>query len=114
MTEAEYWPAPAARGRLAAVVALPGSKSLTNRALTLAALSETPTRITAPLLARDTLLMADAVRALGIDIAEDGPDWLVTPGPMHGGQVECGLAGTVMRFVPPLAALATGRQPVRR
>lgn len=108
VTELNAWPAPRARGRLAAIVELPGSKSLTNRALTLAALSETPTRITAPLRARDTLLMADALRSLGIEVADDGSDWVVTPGPLHGGAVECGLAGTVMRFVPPLAALAAG------
>lgn len=91
-----------------ATVALPGSKSLTNRALILAALSETPTRLTAPLVARDTLLMAGALRALGVDVAEDGSDWLVTPGPFHGGVIDCGLAGTVMRFVPALAAMAEG------
>jgi 3-phosphoshikimate 1-carboxyvinyltransferase len=93
---------------VSATIALPGSKSLTNRALVLAALSATPTRITAPLRARDTLLMAAALRSLGVDVRDDGPDWLVSPGELHGGPVDCGLAGTVMRFVPPLAALATG------
>jgi 3-phosphoshikimate 1-carboxyvinyltransferase len=93
---------------VAAVVALPGSKSLTNRALVLAALSAAPTRISAPLRARDTLLMADALCSLGVGVRDDGPDWVVTPGELSGGPVECGLAGTVMRFVPPLAALATG------
>jgi len=102
------WPAPQARGRLSATAELPGSKSLTNRAVVLAALSATPTRITAPLLARDTLLMADALRSLGIDIAGDGADWLVHPGVMRAGAVDCGLAGTVMRFVPPVAAFARG------
>ncbi|MDQ1690690.1 MAG: 3-phosphoshikimate 1-carboxyvinyltransferase, partial [Pseudonocardiales bacterium] len=58
---AETWPAPTAAGPLAAQIELPGSKSLTNRALVLAALSKTPTRITAPLRARDTLLMAGAL-----------------------------------------------------
>jgi 3-phosphoshikimate 1-carboxyvinyltransferase len=52
--------------------------------------------------------MTDALRALGTGITEDGPDWLVTPGPMHGARIDCGLAGTVMRFVPPVAALAVG------
>lgn len=109
MTASAPWPAPTARGRLTATVALPGSKSLTNRALILAALSETPTRLTAPLVARDTLLMADALRTLGIEVTAEGDDWIVTPGALHGGAIECGLAGTVMRFVPPLAALAEGR-----
>jgi 3-phosphoshikimate 1-carboxyvinyltransferase len=105
---AATWPAPTAARPLAAHIELPGSKSLTNRALVLAALSQTPTRITAPLRARDTLLMAEALSSLGVHIAEDRADWLVTPGKLHGGTVDCGLAGTVMRFVPPVAALAEG------
>lgn len=115
----EGWAAPVAVGPLDATVALPGSKSLTNRALILAALSDTPTRISAPLHARDTRLMAAALRSLGVGItdlglggvegpARAGSDWLVTPGPLSGGTVDCGLAGTVMRFLPPLAALADG------
>jgi 3-phosphoshikimate 1-carboxyvinyltransferase len=102
------WPAPQAHGPLSATVELPGSKSLTNRAVVLAALSATPTRISAPLLARDTLLMADALRSLGVEIAVDGADWLVRSGTLRAGAVDCGLAGTVMRFVPPVAALAVG------
>ncbi|MDQ1741067.1 MAG: 3-phosphoshikimate 1-carboxyvinyltransferase [Pseudonocardiales bacterium] len=102
------WRAPTAEGPVTATIALPGSKSLTNRALVLAALSAAPTRITVPLRARDTLLMAAALRSLGIGVRNDGPDWVVEPGELRGGPVECGLAGTVMRFVPPLAALATG------
>ena len=102
------WSAPRAEQPVHAQVDLPGSKSLTNRALVLAALSDGPSRIEAPLRARDTDLMADALRALGVAIADDGDDWLVTPGPLHGGVVDAGLAGTVMRFVPPLAPLADG------
>jgi 3-phosphoshikimate 1-carboxyvinyltransferase len=108
VTTAPPWHAPTAQAPVAATIALPGSKSLTNRALVLAALSATPTRITAPLRARDTLLMAAALRGLGVGVRDDGPDWLVSPGELRGGTVDCGLAGTVMRFVPPLAALATG------
>ncbi len=108
-TSTEPWAAPAAQGRLAATVRLPGSKSLTNRALVLAALSETPTRISAPLRARDTDLMASALGALGVGVLDSGTDWIVRPGPLHAGSVDCGLAGTVMRFVPALAALADGR-----
>ncbi|HEY0165487.1 MAG TPA: 3-phosphoshikimate 1-carboxyvinyltransferase [Jatrophihabitans sp.] len=102
------WIAPTAREPVAAVIELPGSKSLTNRALVLAALSATPTRITAPLRARDTVLMATALRSLGVGVDDDGADWLIVPGTLRGGPVDCGLAGTVMRFVPPLAALAAG------
>ena len=89
---------------------VPGSKSETNRALVLAALASGPSRITNPLVARDTQLMRDALRALGVDIAENEGDWLITPPTEFsgGGRVDCGLAGTVMRFVPPIAALAAG------
>lgn len=110
-TVRQPWTAPTADGPVAATVKLPGSKSLTNRALVLAALSATPTRISAPLRARDTLLMATALRSLGVRVREDGEDWLVEPAELHGGTVDCGLAGTVMRFVPPLAALALGNSP---
>ncbi len=89
-------------------VELPGSKSLTNRALILAALSDGPSRIVRPLRARDTELMAEALRTLGIAVDDVNGDWQVTPGPMHGGVIDTGLAGTVMRFVPPMAALARG------
>jgi 3-phosphoshikimate 1-carboxyvinyltransferase len=95
-----------------AEVVLPGSKSVTNRALVLAALGDGPSRVRAPLRARDTVLMATALTALGVDVADDGTDWVVTPAALRGpASVDCGLAGTVMRFVPPVAALATG--PVR-
>lgn len=96
---------------------LPGSKSLTNRYLVLAALADGPSRLRAPLRSRDTLLMAQALRDLGVDIADaeaaDGTlDLVITPGALRGGvDIDCGLAGTVMRFVPPVAALAPG--PVR-
>ena len=100
------WSAPRARAPITARVELPGSKSQTNRALVLAALADGPSRIVAPLRARDTHLMADALRALGASITEDGVDWLVTPGQLHGAVIDTGLAGTVMRFVPPVAALA--------
>ena len=64
------WPAPRATEPLDAVVRLPGSKSLTNRYLVLAALATGPSRLRAPLRSRDTLLMADALRSLGADIRD--------------------------------------------
>ncbi len=65
-----------------------------------------------PLRARDTDLMAGGLRALGVGIADDGADWQVTPAPLRGpAEVDAGLAGTVLRFLPPVAALADG--PVR-
>lgn len=104
----QSWAAPRADHRVDAAVPLPGSKSQTNRLLILAALAGTPSRLVAPLRARDTELMAAALRSMGVGVADDGGDWVVTPGPLHGGRVDCGLAGTVMRFVPPVAALADG------
>jgi 3-phosphoshikimate 1-carboxyvinyltransferase len=103
------WSAPRARQPLDATVRLPGSKSLTNRALILAAIADRPSTLIRPLLARDSWLMADALRALGtaIHTVEDG--WRVTPDALHGpAAVDCGLAGTLMRFLPPVAALADG------
>ncbi len=148
------WHAPAAAGPVRARVRPPGSKSVTNRALVLAALAGGPTMITNPLRARDTLLMAAALRALGSVIEDTGADagsgreadagsgreadsgggreaedrgehddgddgsgragrgqesvaWQVTPGrPGGAATVDVGNAGTVLRFVPPAAALA--------
>src|SRR5262245_50377487 len=74
------WAAPRTDAPVHASVRLPGSKSLTNRLLLLAALADGPSRVVAPLRARDALLMADALRALGVSVADDGPDWIVTPG----------------------------------
>jgi 3-phosphoshikimate 1-carboxyvinyltransferase len=106
---ADRWPAPVATGPVDAVVRLPGSKSITNRAVVLAGLAASPSRIRGALQARDTRLMVDGLRALGVSIADGDSEWLVTPGPLTGpAQVECGLAGTVMRFLPPVATLADG------
>lgn len=114
------WAAPTATGPLAASLRLPGSKSLTNRELVLSALAVEPTLLRAPLASRDSSLMIDALRALDVRIeevdgtsgsghGEFGPDLLVTPGELlGGGSISCGLAGTVMRFLPPVAALALG------
>jgi 3-phosphoshikimate 1-carboxyvinyltransferase len=102
--------APVATAPLDARLSIPGSKSLTNRELVLSALAERPSVLHAPLRARDTLLMAEALRSLGTGI-EDGDDgsWIVTPGLLAGGvDIHAGLAGTVMRFIPPVAALAEG------
>lgn len=108
------WAAPTAPGPLSAVLSLPGSKSLTNRELVLAALADGPSTLHAPLHSRDTDLMVQGLTALGVTIRSSGDgafgsDWLVTPGELSGGvTIDCGLAGTVMRFLPPLAALALG------
>jgi 3-phosphoshikimate 1-carboxyvinyltransferase len=111
----DAWPAPTAAEPVSATVAVPGSKSATNRALVLAALADGPSTVSEALAARDTRLMAQALASLGVDIREVGTDavgnvdWQVTPGFLRGGvSIDVGLAGTVMRFLPPVAALATG------
>lgn len=92
------------------VVSLPGSKSITNRALLLAAIADGPSVLRRALRSRDTTLMAAALTSVGVGIDTSGDDWLVTPGQLAGpAEIDCGLAGTVMRFVPPVAALASGR-----
>ena len=106
---ADPWPAPRARGPVDLVVSLPGSKSLTNRALILAAIAEGPSVVRRALRSRDTALMAQALTALGSRVDTSGDDWEVTPGPFaRDAAIDCGLAGTVMRFVPPVAGLSTG------
>ncbi|MFB6716571.1 MULTISPECIES: 3-phosphoshikimate 1-carboxyvinyltransferase [unclassified Streptomyces] len=117
------WPAPHATGAVDATVTVPGSKSVTNRALVLASLAAEPGWLRRPLRSRDTLLMAEALRAMGVGIEEtvsssssvaDAPDaageaWRVIPAGLHGPTtIDVGNAGTVMRFLPPVAALADG------
>jgi 3-phosphoshikimate 1-carboxyvinyltransferase len=104
------WPSPAADGPVSARVRLPASKSITNRALVLAALSDGASEITNPLEARDTVLAAGALRALGSEIIDSRTGWRVTPGqpaPGSAVSVDVGNAGTVMRFLPGLAALTS-------
>ncbi|HZQ31975.1 MAG TPA: 3-phosphoshikimate 1-carboxyvinyltransferase [Mycobacterium sp.] len=94
-----------------ATVTVPGSKSQTNRALVLAGLAAATgsgsSTVIGALRSRDTDLMIGALRTLGFDV--DGPGTDLTVGgaldPGADAAVDCGLAGTVLRFVPPLAAL---------
>lgn len=105
----DFWPAPSTSSPVTHVQVVPGSKSITNRALILAAIASSPSTITGALVSRDTELMATALRALGIGVEVNEQHITVTPAAsMSPGHVDCGLAGTVMRFVPPVAALATG------
>jgi 3-phosphoshikimate 1-carboxyvinyltransferase len=104
------WSAPVASKPVRATVTVPGSKSQTNRALVLSALAATHggvSTISGALRSRDTDLMIGALQALGLKV--DGPaDELKVSGaiaPAPDARVDCGLAGTVLRFVPPLAAL---------
>ena len=113
MSETSYsqpWIAPVASGPLNAVVSLPGSKSLTNRELVLSALASEPTLLTAPLASRDSALMIEALRLLGaeIEVLPNG-DLKVSPATFdRSASIDCGLAGTVMRFVPPISVLSKG------
>lgn len=105
----EPWPAPVATAPVCASVRVPGSKSQTNRALVLAALGAHTFTLLSPLRSRDTTLMASGLRAMGAGIDDSGDDWVVEPGPLRGPcEVDVGNAGTVMRFLPPVAALADG------
>ncbi|MEY4290234.1 MAG: hypothetical protein RL130_176 [Actinomycetota bacterium] len=105
-----HWAAPF-RGRtpVHAQVTIPGSKSVTNRALILAAQAASTSTLRKPLISRDSELMSAGLTAMGISISDAGDEWKVTPAPLRGpAQVDVGNAGTVMRFLPPLAALAQG------
>ena len=110
MTE-DTWPAPLAEHALDATVDVPGSKSLTNRYLVLAALADGPGVLRGALDSRDTGHMAAGLEAMGARVGRDGATWRVDP--LADGsepvEVDCGLAGTVMRFLPAVAAL-TGRR----
>ena len=102
-----------ASSALDATITIPGSKSVTNRALILAAISQTPSRLRRPLSSRDTDLMVKGLQSLGCKIEEvktpEGFDYVITPAKLLGPtQIDVGNAGTVMRFLPPIAALANG------
>ena len=107
----QLWPAPH-RGStpVHARITIPGSKSVTNRALILAALAQSPSLLRKPLHSRDSALMIAGLKAIGVGIDEaPNGDLTVTPGKLFGpAQVDVGNAGTVMRFLPPVAAMANG------
>ena len=112
MEHVNTWAAPHTQRPVCATVTVPGSKSQTNRALVLAALAATNggvSTISGALRSRDTDLMIGALEALGLRV--DGPAAELTVGgkiaPSADARIDCGLAGTVLRFVPPLAALGS-------
>lgn len=101
-----------ARGPITVVLKIPGSKSATNRALILAALADGTSILARPLRSRDTLLMSAGLCSLGVKVDDIDSNWQITRGELRGpAQVDVGNAGTVMRFLPPVAALAQG--PIR-
>ncbi|MDO4928916.1 MAG: 3-phosphoshikimate 1-carboxyvinyltransferase [Corynebacterium sp.] len=102
----DLWNAPHQSSPVSATVEIPGSKSITNRAYILAALAAGESTITGVLHSRDTDLMAQGLAAMGIEITKTGPTEVhVRPNPLQAATVDCGLAGTVMRFLPCAAAL---------
>jgi len=104
------WTAPTATDPVSATVRLPGSKSMTARALVLSAIAVGPSTISRPLRARDTEMMAGGLRAMGVTVSTaDDERWAVRPDTLRGpAHVDVGQAGTVMRFMPGVAGLAQG------
>ncbi len=106
--------APTAAEPVRATLTIPGSKSLTSRELILAAIADGPGTLIAPLHSDDSRRMIEALRMLGVRIEETpgespfGSDLRVNPAALTGGvTIDCGQAGTVMRFIAPLAGLAS-------
>ena len=108
-----YWPAPTPSGPINATVALPGSKSQTSRAFVIGSIAQNPTTIAGALASRDTYLAAKAMIALGAEFLFEGDPASLTIKPatrLRGGAtIDCGQAGTVMRFGSALAAFADGK-----
>ena len=104
------WSAPFRASKpISGTVNIPGSKSVTNRALVLSALASSPSTLRRGLRSRDTDLMIKALSSLGVEIEIEEDRWKITPAPLMGPTgIDVGNAGTVMRFLPPLAALAKG------
>lgn len=104
------WHAPTINGAINSTLEIPGSKSATNRAFVLAALGNKNSIITNPLFARDTNLMLEALEKLGCNVVKKSNSVEISPMKKDHSEIsiDVGLAGTVMRFVPPLAALSSG------
>ncbi|MFZ9248444.1 MAG: 3-phosphoshikimate 1-carboxyvinyltransferase [Candidatus Nanopelagicales bacterium] len=104
------WHAPTINGAINSTLEIPGSKSATNRAFVLAALGDKNSIITNPLFARDTNLMLEALEKLGCNVVKKLNSVEISPMKKDHSEIsiDVGLAGTVMRFVPPLAALSSG------
>ncbi|KOY57116.1 3-phosphoshikimate 1-carboxyvinyltransferase [Streptomyces sp. XY332] len=90
---------------------IPGSKSITNRALLLAAAADGVSLLRAPLVSADTVAFREALAGLGVPVVEGDDGWKVTGSgraPAGGGAVWCEDAGTAARFLPPFAATGAG------
>ena len=104
------WSAPFRASKpISGAINIPGSKSFTNRALVLSALASSTSTLRRGLRSRDTDLMIKALSSLGVKIEIEEDLWKITPAPLLGpAGIDVGNAGTVMRFLPPLASLAQG------
>ncbi|HEY7796661.1 MAG TPA: 3-phosphoshikimate 1-carboxyvinyltransferase, partial [Microbacteriaceae bacterium] len=104
-----FFSAPLATGPISGKLSIPGSKSLTNREILLSAIGSGKSVLKKPLISRDSQLMLEAIRALGSEVTENKDSIEISPATLdRNATIHCGLAGTVMRFVPLLAALNTG------
>lgn len=114
MVSEVLWNAPVADESVDALVRVPGSKSLTARWMLLAAAADEPSTLRGALVSRDTRLMRDALERLGAVLTVQDGSLQVSPLPPPAEhpadpiEIHTGLAGTVMRFVPMLAALHHG------
>ena len=115
----DLWKAPFVKDNIDALVEIPGSKSLSNRYLILVALGSKPVVLKGLLRSRDTELMMSALKIFGVRFEEMESYTSVLVIPPHGNifdiadgaVVNCGLAGTVMRFVTALSLFAN--KPIR-
>ncbi len=97
---------------------VPGSKSITNRALVLAALAEGESRLEGVLHSDDTLRMREGLEALGIAVRDEGPTTLVVSGGRSRLRAPkeplfVGNSGTTVRFLAAVAALVDGKVELR-
>ncbi len=97
-----------------AIVRLPGSKSITNRAMLLASLRGGRTKLCGALFSRDTLIMADCLKRLGYDVEMNAPAGEIEISSKRGeipnarAELFVGNAGTAARFITALACLKKG------
>lgn len=100
------------QGKVSGQLAVPGSKSLTNRALPLAALASGTTRVTGALVAEDSEVMIRALRDLGVTLRVDGTTVIVEgvggPLPAQAARLDLRLSGTSLRFLTAILAAGQG------
>ncbi|MDZ7707188.1 MAG: 3-phosphoshikimate 1-carboxyvinyltransferase [Trueperaceae bacterium] len=93
-------------------IRVPGSKSLTNRALAVAALADGVSELSGALIAEDRAVMADGLRQLGIDVEGEGEEVSVHGAggriPAEEAELDLRLSGTAIRFLAAICALGHG------